>query len=416
MQEWRRIEQSTSVTQQTRSGYDGYAYEEEDGDHVEVNDQTPDDEAAHIRRWRSFLTTLWQQEARMRDPLCISALPDGRMVLMRANVLSILQGTSERSLMNEFDVLDERALRLLNKVEAQKPDSLSSIEAGLWEVVTSCSLVLQDQRELSQLEGEMKNLGLWAQAGSFAEMQRLLKKMTHVKVQQYLESAPREVMFPGLGNNLGLAIATQSIVPNPDIRIAAAGLAIRCVDSMRRLNVGRCLLLLAHSNESAVQNMVFTKYLHTLATMWVWSQHVAMPAVSKSPFVAFGDSPVSRKRLSFGDEDSPSILPGSNHKTTALDAHLIQASARLPPDLTLQEIVTTLANAILESTFRAPRDVGSQYQVLPELGCSSNSILRTTLRAIILAWLFVFWQRPLCTRWICPMLGSFVPRQLLNVC
>lgn len=369
MQQWRRIEQGTLATQQTRSVHDTYADEEEDSDPMESNDQSQDDEEAHIRRWRSFLTTLWQQEAKMRDPLCISALPDGRMVLMRANVLSIVEGISGRSLINEFDVLDERALRLLNKVEAQRPDSLYSIEAGLWEVVTSCSLVLQDQRELSQLEGEMKNLGLWAQAGSFAEMQRMLKKITHVRLQQYLESAPREVMFPGLGNNLGLDIATQSIAPIPDIRIAAAGMAVRGADSMRRLNIGRCLLLLAHSNESAVQNMVFTKYLHTLATMWAWSQHVAMPSVSKSPFMAFGDSPVSRKRLSFGDEDSASILPDSNHKTTALDAHLIQASTRLPPDLTLHELVMTLAKAILESTFRSPRDVGSQYQVLPELGC-----------------------------------------------
>jgi hypothetical protein len=369
MQQWRRTEQSTAVTQPTRSVYDTYADKEEDDDPMESNEPTPDDEEAHIRRWRSFLTTLWQQEARMRDPLCISALPDGRMILMRANVLSILEGISDVALMSEFDVLDERAFRLITKVEAQKPDSLYSIEAGLWDVVTSCSLVLQDQRDLRQLEGEMKNLGLWAQAGSFAEMQRLLKKMTPIKLQEYLESAPKEVMFPGLSNNLGLAITNESAVPIPDIRIAAAGLAVRGLDGMRRLNIGRCLLLLAHSNESVVQNMVFTKYLHTLATMWAWSQHVAMPSVSKSPFVAFGDSPVSRKRLSFGDEDCSSILPSSNHKTTALDAHLIQASARLPPDLTLQELVTTLANAVLESTFRTPRDVGSQYQLFPELGC-----------------------------------------------
>ena len=366
MQQWRRTEQTTAVVTRGESVYDSYA---DDADEpMETDDQALDETEAHIRRWRSFLTALWQEEATLRDPLCISALPDGNMILMRTNAFSILQEGAQDAQMSEFDVLDERALHLLTKVEAQKPDRLYSIESGLWEVVTSCSLVLQDH-DIRHLQGQMQNLGVWAQSGSFAKTEQFLKKMVPSKLQEYLDTAPREVMLPGLSKSVYPTTTIQGVVPPPDIRHAAAGLVVRGVDAMRRLVIGRCLLLLVHfKEESVVQNMVFTKYLHTLATMWALSQHVAMPSISKGPAMAFGESPPS-KRLSYGDEDAVSILPGNNQRTTALDAHLVQVSPRIPSDLSLQELVMTLAKTILESTFRKPRDSGSHYQVLPELGC-----------------------------------------------
>lgn len=367
MQQWRRTEQNMVMNKRNPYLYNSIAGDESDV--ADFEDPLPDEAEAHTRRWKSFVTTLWQHEASMRDPLCITALPDGKVILMRTNVVSILQEGTKKASASEFDVLDESALNLLSKVEAQKPDNLYAVEAGLWEVVASCSLVLEDHHD-DHVASEIQNLGLWAQSGSFAKTQLLLKKMTPRKIQDYLETVPRDVLLPGLSKNWMPTTVTQGIVPTPEIRQAAAGIVVRGLDAARRLFVGRCLLLLTHFNEeSVVHDMVFTKYLHTLATLWAFSQHVAVPAISVGPAESFGESPPAGKKLSFADEFAVSVLPGRIQRTSVLDAHLIQISTRISSEGTLDDLVTTLAIAVLDATFRKPRDFGSHYDMLPELGC-----------------------------------------------
>ncbi|KAI2513767.1 hypothetical protein MHU86_550 [Fragilaria crotonensis] len=367
MQQWRRTEQNMAVNKRNQSLYNSVSGNESDV--ADFDYPLPDEAEAHTRRWKSFVTTLWQHEANMRDPLCITALPDGKVILMRTNVVSVLHEGTKKASATEFDVLDESALNLLSKVEAQKPDNLYAVEVGLWEVVTSCSLVLEDHHD-DHVASEIQNLGLWAQSGSFAKTQLLLKKMTPRKIQDYLETVPRDVLLPGLSMNLMPAADTQGIVPSPEIRQAAAGLVVRGVDAARRLFIGRCLLLLTHfKEEPVVHDMVFTKYLHTLATLWTFSQHVVIPAMPIGPTESFGGSPPAGKKLSFADEVPVSILPGSNLRTSVLDAHLIQISTRIASERTLDDLVTTLAISVLDATFRKPRDFGSHYDMLPELGC-----------------------------------------------
>ena len=367
MQQWRRTEQSMTLIERDHSLYNPDA--DNESKLFGLDDQSSHEAEAHTRRWKSFVTTLRQQEAKMRNPLCITALPDGKVILMRTNVLSVLQEGTRKAGASEFDVLDDHALNLLSKVEAQKLDLLLAVEAGLWEVVTSCSLVLDDHCH-HNIASEIQNLGLWAQSGSFAKTQQMLKKMTTRKIQDYLETVPREVLLPGLTKNFLPTTVTQGTVASPEIRQAAAGLVVRGIDAAKRLFIGRCLLLLTQFKEdSVVHHMAFAKYLHMLATQWAFSQHVAMPAISTGPTGFLGQSPPIRKRLSFGDEVAFSILPGNNQKTSALDAHLVQVSTLISPERILDELVTALAITILDATFRKPRDFGSHYNMLPELGC-----------------------------------------------
>jgi hypothetical protein len=381
MQKWRRTEQQRPAATRTTRGdtsiYNSYAAVDDDDDDPMDAVTEEDDVQAHVRRWKTLLKAIWNDETKLRAPLRMDTMSSGSksmVVLLRASGLSVLveaTDDNEDEQETDYDRLDFSALSLLQKVERERPAQLYALEAAILELVTSLSLVVDndDTGDLDELLPDLKTLGLWAQAGSLSRNQQLISKMSPTVIQEYLDTAPMEIMLPGLSSNSSddRMMSLSGARATPDVRHAAGGLVVRGVDAMRRLDIGRCLLLLAHYDDGTMQKLVFFKYMHTLATLWAMGQYVPMPASSNVQF-SFGDSPPT-KRLSFGDhDDAVSILTGNNQMTTALDAHILQAS--VPSDLSLPEIVMALAKTVLDSTFGRRRlNAGSPYQLLPELGC-----------------------------------------------
>mmetsp|Transcript_40667 Transcript_40667/g.46222 ORF Transcript_40667/g.46222 Transcript_40667/m.46222 type:complete len:1642 (-) Transcript_40667:215-5140(-) len=387
MQHWRKTEKSCQMMSKNAQGsillkgesvYESFAesaaglmeIENENHEMIFINQRDQQDTTnTHIRRWKTFIRTILEHEAKYRCPLRLETLSVGNSthtILMRSSLVSLLLERQDKVQNTKFSFIDEEAMKLLSKVEEKNPLKLKKLEIALMEIVTSMSLVLREDNEsLTQIQAEMQSLGFLAY--QFPDISCVLRDMTPDELQAYIETVPNELLFQDAPIKVPLTSKVDRTIAVTDTRHGAASLVIRGVDAMRRLTIGRCLLIMAYcKDEHKIQNMVFTKYLHILASLWAFSQHVPMPS---SISASIEDTP-PQKRLSFSDNDQNSILLDNNQKTTALDVHLIQVSQKLSFKLPPHDMVMFLAESVLKSTFRENScNATSQYMLLPELGC-----------------------------------------------
>jgi hypothetical protein len=418
MHEWRRLEnrgiqtparrtECTVVATPGASIYDRYAEEEPDTPEMEIDDIEEEDEddlldqeraallESHEQRWKTLVLTIWEEEARMREPLCLTILLSAEtsttFVLVRAGVTSLLEEVVIiRSASSKWEELDEAAMILLGLIEKSEEKSLNllSIETRVYEEIAKASLVFTGG-DLLDCANHLFNLGKWALsqaddsevnpddlASALNESSRddILVWLQSVDSLFYLDLPGASVLPDGadvIGDDPNETWNNR--IAHVQSRHAACSLYLRCSDSVRRLRLSRVLLLSSINGSSFDKNgpifeAVFREYLHSISVLWSCPQLVPMPTIGfhgRTRAVDFGSrndrsspSEPDPKRLSFG-ENTSSILAYYNRAnlTTALDARLIQISQAHSNDTfgtsSPDGVVVALARICFDSTFAA---------------------------------------------------------------
>ena len=358
MHEWKRREEmrpsanSTAFTPTRQSHISVYEAsspqavqlwaENEDAMHVDQNEEDFKTQVdAHIQRWKKYLQTIWHEESVGRSPLLLVYLPSGHAVLVRSrNISLIVESDASPTSAGPADYLDDASIAILERIEhiKAKASNLVTIEQKLVDVI-ACA---DHSADISELLFSLGTLGNWAMSTNLTvrhesqnapidmvSIQNTLKKMTSPEILNWIHRSPLESDLPGLSV---LAISeTKDPVKNlsrqlteENMRQSVCAIYIQSMDSVRRLNLGRCLILIGVQALADASRTAFRSYLQALATLWSCGQRIPIPTVTSLQTLRLRESPPN-KRLSFGDE-SCSILPGNPHETTVLDARIMQLS------------------------------------------------------------------------------------------
>ena len=432
MHEWRRLDnrsigsparrtESATALVATPAGsvYDNYARQHLDGtpDNIDVDNSDMEGEVdlldqeravqvkLHEQRWRELLLAVWQEEERMRDPLCVSNLSTdtANFVLVRAGVTSLLRECAPVSeSISKWEDLDRTAMTLLGLIENSEEGRaiLNSIESQAYEEIAKASVVLSTEK----IEGCANDL---IQLGKKALVHADENEIYTEDLADTLRGASEEdtlEWLQSIDSLFSLGLPGASVLPDGadvldedsdkmwsnriadvQLRLAASSLFVQCTDSIRRLTLARILLLSSVSGSSSdgspIFQAAFREYLHSVSVLWTCAQQVPTPSAGlfgRNRSVEFGrqnlgsspsDSPPT-KRLSFGDTTS-SILagdgPGNAIMTTALDARFIQISQEHSQSLyetgSLDGPIIAMVRICVNSTFAS-----AAVSVLPELG------------------------------------------------
>jgi hypothetical protein len=359
---------------------------------------------AHENRWRRFLLQVWEEEQILRLPLAVLWLETIRaQVVVRAGITTVIQETAmvgEPDMSSPWAVFDDAALKLLERIEKDKSKSgqLYLVEQQVAGMVANASLAVLDKNRSKAFLEELEELGQWAWAEeggiSDAEHEQLEQAVSELTVEQlvdWLQETPKDStgslvgldMFGGqdANNSSGRVTWSQSQVANCQLRHSACSLSVRCIDSVRRLQLSRCLLLADLIQGSHATDAALRAYLHSIAVLWTAAQRVPMPSTAlktkRRGKVNFGESPDSssppNKRLSFGDDASSILEPLSSTMTTTLDVQIINISQTM--DGTSSVLSSPVGAAVLmgQSFFRLALSSGinnipGKSALLPELG------------------------------------------------
>lgn len=416
LQDWRRHEQNRggassrprTAASPGASIYEQYADlgesdDEENDDMMDEQDPQELEEeerqlhlAAHEQRWKKLLTAVYEEEQRLCQPLGWS-FP----VLVRSGVTSSFVESVERTASTSVDHLDETALAILEHVQGTEEPAkrLYAVEEKLSDMVARASLVLPSMGESEACSEELARLGDWAlESGDAEGIPETLNQLSPAELTSWLNGRALSSVACRLSGLSTLASGTSNQTNNkiwgnasvnPHTRHAACTLYINSVNSVRSLQLGRCLLLLSVGKELKTDVAVtsFRAYLRSLSILWVCGQVVPMPNPTIDAQLkarqtteiegqdSSSTSPPVAKRLSFSDDEASILQPNSPgsplvKSTTALDAHMIQLSHKKQDggSLLLAGVSIQMARAAFFSTFTpfAPLGTLSELGALPE--------------------------------------------------
>jgi hypothetical protein len=243
---------------------------------------------------------------------------------------------------------------------------------------------------------DLTALSQWATAGNEGItdadhdlLENLLSDLSPSQLVQWIQSTPSNSTgeLPGLeiidmddtrSKKSGVTWS-QRQVANYQLRHSASTLALRCFDSVRRLQLSRSLLLLVVGEGSQARDAALRAYLYTIAVLWTSSQRIPMPLTtfqSRKPVRlddAFESSSPPSKRLSFGDDATSILAPSTFTMTTTIDAVAIEASQTMDLNCVVPVspigVATFLARYLFRQAFSARWGVPiDKPSLLPELG------------------------------------------------
>lgn len=301
---------------------------------------------AHETRWQLLLTAVAKQEALARTPLYLAATKSD-VVLVRPSLSSVaLKKVVETS---TLDRAIEDVMRLV-EVDEELALKLYKAEQACIDVVGDASLAIDagqvravaDHPELHAL-AEVLRPQLAEEIGDrFGLSARPESELVSMFGATQIDSSLTGLVASATGTGLAFLRGRQS-------RLASASLVLRELDLVRRILLGRRLLILSESFAMRqVEETVLRMYLYNLALMWTVSQHVTIP-ISVYSMDAGQDEVLTtpRKRLSFSATMN-GIVPGKSDKTTVLDVYLMKLGKKLLPNVLLRT-GTSLSGAMLSA-------------------------------------------------------------------
>ena len=383
MHEWKRLEGMRTLSTQNDTTDDGIHLDEKDeGFQAQVE--------SHMGRWRKILQTVWHEENRGNTPLLLACLPSGRTALLRSNsITAIVDSKAPTTSSTKEDFLDRIALALLEQIERTKDKStlLSAIEQKITDDISqACNVAPRSEAVFNELGA----LGNWTMSANMAivynsknaaidcvSIQNYLNSMTVAEINSWLCRSPLDSSLPGLtvlasGDANGPPTLLRSQMVGTQIRHSACALFIQAMESVRRLQLGRCLLLTGIQAPMAASRTAFRSYLHALATLWSCGQHVTVPSMAVLQTITSGESPPV-KRLTF--EGNPrGLLPGNPKQTTVLDTRMIQLCQAMETGVstTIDVVMINMARSVLESIVVGSEKTSSMgkpyFLLMKELG------------------------------------------------
>ena len=325
----------------------------------------------HEQRWKRFLGSVLEEESSARCPLCIASPPNGETMVVRAELISVLTESHDlpSGQNKHLQLLNECTNSILAKLESSSTQTeIQANENQVVAMMTDLSVLF----EQSHIAHRMRDLGSsFIHPKQKVALRKALQALTEEEVCHWIHSISPVPLLTLLGAQDAETPDDQSVhnhIAGIQMRQAACGVIIRGIDSMRRLYLARCLLL--RGIGSPVADEALRSYLHSVAVLWTCGQNVDLPTLPTRVSFPAGE-PLGSKRLSFGLE-THGILPDAS-KTSALDAHVIQASYSVPRDSTKQhDHILALSRALFRSIFHKGGDnnntADSPYHLLTELG------------------------------------------------
>jgi hypothetical protein len=308
----------------------------------------------HESRWRSFLIEIWEQEHRERAQLCfaaISAITD-KAVVVRAGSISIIRCAG---LPESNSLLDEVSWKAFNAMECSNEYStLTEFECIACDCVRRGKLGI-DLDSVGRLEIYLAEvckkasplLDTLLTANELSEIEKVdfaredAQRISHLPLIQLLSS--KHGIIPGASNGKGI-LSTQQ-------RLAAAGLTIRTVDILRRVFLGRLVVLKIVTGDIAVTAL--RAYLKAVTGLYVSAQRVNMRFVVSEPgplrSLAFGSQTPIREPCA----GLSSVLEvyGIREKTVSIDSLLIYLSD-IETSPTLLALTTSVTQLTVDAIHR----------------------------------------------------------------
>ncbi|KAL3943512.1 MAG: hypothetical protein SGBAC_002407, partial [Bacillariaceae sp.] len=291
---------------------------------------------AHENRWRRFLLQVWEEEQVWRVPLTVSWLESIPLqVIVRAGVTSAIPGRLEHICFSSpFATLDTVASKLMKYVEDDEvyQGKVNHLEQKLVNLVSKGEIAVSPN-SLTLIRKELQELGTWAWSSDddvlsdeeHTALEEAARMMSSKQLISWIGTiqANGDDNLPGLGivtagdaaNDAGGFTWSQRRVANCQLRHSACYFTTVCLDSVRRLQLSRCLLLGDLIEGGDAREVALVAYVHSIATLWASAQHVPMPSTAlqtKRVTIQIGSgSPTSppNKRLSFGDDSSSILAP-----------------------------------------------------------------------------------------------------------
>ena len=234
----------------------------------------------HESRWRSLLIEIWEQERRERSQLCFAAInaDTDKAIVVRAGSISIVRYAE---LPGSTELLDEASWNIISTMEGSTVcsavaeferlvceyvrrgnfgidvNSMGPVEVFLAETCQKLSPMLSELLTADELS-EIEDINF-----STEDAQRI----SHLPVIQLLSL---EKGLHPFSNNKN-CLSTQQ-------RLAAAGLTIRTVDILRRLFLGRLVVLQATTGDFLPDALRI--YLRCVTSLYTSTQRVEMRFIS----------------------------------------------------------------------------------------------------------------------------------------
>ncbi len=354
---------------------------------------------AHEKRWRRLLLQIWEEEHVNRMPLLVKWLTSQSLqVIIRAGLTSVME---ERPHMNEEDIswgatFDRFALKLLDRIEKNSVRSsrLYAVEQQLSTIISKAQLAMEPLEEIFVQDLTVLARSAWSEVGDTVDedhdhLEDIVRKLSPTQLLQWIQATPNNSTgaLPGLEiitigdarDNKGKTWS-QKQVANYQLRHSACAFAVQCIDSIRRLQLSRCLLLLDMVDGSQALDAALRAYLHSIAVLWTSSQRVPMPLTAlqaRKPLHLGQSSPETasppNKRLSFGDDATSILAHMTSTMTTLIDVMIIQISQTMDSTnnvpLSPVGIQIFLTKSYIQLAFSARGDVPiGKPSLLPELG------------------------------------------------
>lgn len=277
----------------------------------------------HESRWRSLLTEIWEQERRDRSPLCFAAInahTADDAVVVRAGSISILR---REEVAESTEPLDEVSWNIIDTFSGSTEYSaLGEFERLVHEYVRQGKLGIDSycvdnlQVVLSELcdklspvlEKSLESLTASQLSGS--------QNIHHLPIMRLLST---ESSLNSLRGDCKGALSTQQ-------RLAAAGLMVRSVEILRRLFLGRLIVLQAKTHSTVPAAL--RAYLKSVTCLYISAQRVDMRYIlsEKLSLQPMELRSQTGTRESFPGASSVLAICGVRDKTISIDSLLIYLS------------------------------------------------------------------------------------------
>jgi hypothetical protein len=331
----------------------------------------------HQQRWNQLFATIYEEQRLERLP-CMLTSCGSELFLLRPGTASVVRQTKAWNLADSLKELDEGAMHLMRLIEADPVarEALLKHEQMVWNLVASGKFALGNSSG-NALEDMIKGSFARLTAGhnTSIELERAVQKfkelpeLDRVMALQNTSFLLRRTHLPGL--NLLFTVDEEadamdvdaSQVPAEQLRFTAMNLSARCFESLRRLCLGRSLLLL-HGCSNDDQSISLRMYVHMVGLLWTSCQSIPSPIMSRSrTLVAASLTSPPRKKSGTSSSIDTSLV---------LDALIQQLPFVQTPGQSLTASTIEICKQVLAACLQSMITTDDK---LPELGIIANEAM-----------------------------------------
>ncbi|GKY92521.1 hypothetical protein MPSEU_000222400 [Mayamaea pseudoterrestris] len=327
----------------------------------------------HQQRWNMLFAAIRKAQYLERLP-CMLKICGDELFLLRSGTTSVVRRTNTWNLTDQLKDVDESAMYLIRALEAGPATqrALRKHEQLIWNFVASGRFAFENFG-VEEMGGALEEMiksslaSLTVKHGLPFEQQRVVQKFMQlpendrVMALQNTSLLLRRNHLPGL-NLLSAAdmevdtMCTDDVqVVAKQLRLSAIDLNTRCLESLRRLCLGRSLMLLSASNDED-QSVCLRMYVHMVGLLWASCQLVASPTLARTgALVVVGHSSPPRKRVG---------AISSAETTLVVDALIQQLPVTQLPSMSSTMVAIHLCKQVSATCLSTIRTADK----LPELG------------------------------------------------